>query len=245
MRSVPDGAPRCQGDGVVIDGPVDPVLGSNVDKEACIMQATTTPNLAQPRPGALGAVVAAATLAAGLAIGAFIGTNYAPVAAPAAISGSAINPSAPGLRIQRNGETGALTPADRALRAQRAGEIGAGAAPVKNNDSMTYFNALPLGGVSTHDMLRGAGGWWASAPIHRTDAFFTYAELRRAMSARVIPPAVDQTWSNLGYADLQHQAIAPVASPIDPAWLAPGYAYGKTSGGSSAGNTQRAGIAHR
>ena len=210
------------------------------------MQATSTPNLAQPRPGALGAVVAAATLAAGLAIGAFIGTNYAPAAAPAAISGSAISLSAPGLSIQRNGETGALSPADRALRAQRAGEIGAGAAPVTvTNDPMAYFNALPLGGVSSHDMLRGAGGWWASAPIHRTDAFFTYAELRRAMSARIIPPAVDQTWSNLGYADLQHQAIAPVASPIDPTWLAPGYAYGQTSGGSTAGNTQRVGVAHR
>ena len=88
------------------------------------MQATSTPALAQPKPNAFGALLGATILAVGIAAGALIGVNV-PQAADAPI---AKLDAAAALRVQRNGETGALTPAQRALIAQRHGETGAAAA---------------------------------------------------------------------------------------------------------------------
>lgn len=89
------------------------------------MQATSTPALAQPKPSALGALTAAAILVVGIGAGAFIGVNAAATTSTA-VSGPAIDAAA-ALRVQRNGETGALTPAQRALVDQRRGETGAAA----------------------------------------------------------------------------------------------------------------------
>jgi hypothetical protein len=90
------------------------------------MQATSTPALARPKPSAFGALTAAVILAVGIGAGAIIGVNLAKAeaVAPAAEFGSHVN----ALRLQRNGETGALTPAQRSLLDQRRGETGAAAA---------------------------------------------------------------------------------------------------------------------
>ena len=161
------------------------------------MHATSTPTLAQPRPGAFGAIVAATTLAAGLAIGAFIGTNLAPAAAPAALSGPAISAGNLALQGQRNGETGALSLAERALLAQRQGEINAGAIARPVTDPMAYFNSLSFGVISSHDAARGAAGWWASAPSAQISAFLHYADVRRQMAGNAVASPVDSSccWS--------------------------------------------------
>ena len=88
------------------------------------MQATSTPALAQPKPNAFGAILGAGILAVGITAGALIGVNL-PQAADAPTA--KVDPAA-ALRVQRNGETGALTPAQRSLIEQRRGETGAAAA---------------------------------------------------------------------------------------------------------------------
>jgi len=185
------------------------------------MHATSTPTLAQPRPGAFGAVVAATTLAVGLAIGALIGTQLAvPAAGPAALSGQAITAGSLALQGQRNGETGALSPAQRALLAQRQGEITAGSIARPATDPMSYFNGLPLGvAPSTLNGAPGAAGWTAISPSVKVSAFLHYADVRRQMAGRSAV-AIDRTWLYLGYADLQRQ-------------------------GGATGDTQQVGVAHR
>ncbi|MEO5885773.1 MAG: hypothetical protein ABIQ58_09695 [Candidatus Limnocylindrales bacterium] len=150
------------------------------------MHATSTPTLAQPKPNAFGAFVAAAALAVGIAAGAIAAVNLAP-AAGTAVSNPAISTGA-GLSIQRNGETGALSAAQRSLQEQRQGEIGAGAAAAApavqpadvmakfnglgrsvtpavpalgGRDGTAYWNSYSLSGISAHDALRGSLGWYA------------------------------------------------------------------------------------
>lgn len=92
------------------------------------MQATSTPALAQPKPSAFGALTAAIVLAVGIGAGAVIGVNLAQSNAIAPAAGLDYGSHSYALRVQRNGETGALTPAQRSLLDQRHGETGAAAA---------------------------------------------------------------------------------------------------------------------
>lgn len=95
------------------------------------MQATSTPQLAQSKPNALGAFLAAVTLAVAIVAGVVISVSLAPASdvAPAP-AGATILPDNGALRITRAGEIGAATPAQRGLALQRRGEIMTGAGSV-------------------------------------------------------------------------------------------------------------------
>jgi hypothetical protein len=104
------------------------------------MQATSTPQLAQSKPNALGAFLAAVTLAVAIVAGVVISVNVAPAAVVTpAQPGAAILPDNGALRITRAGEIGAATAAERSLAEQRRGEIMAGAGTV---DAVTPAGAL-------------------------------------------------------------------------------------------------------
>jgi hypothetical protein len=94
------------------------------------MQATSTPQLAQPKLNAFGAFLGAVTLAVGIVAGALIGVNLAPAVSVAPVAGG-ISPENAALQVQRNGETGAMTPAQRSLIEHRRGEIISGAGAVE------------------------------------------------------------------------------------------------------------------
>ena len=95
------------------------------------MQATSTPQLAQPKLNALGAFLAAVTLAVAIVAGVVISVSLAPASDVTPTQpGAAILPDNGALRITRAGEIGAATPAQRGLLLQRRGEIMTGAGAV-------------------------------------------------------------------------------------------------------------------
>jgi hypothetical protein len=92
------------------------------------MQATSTPQLAQPKLNALGAFLAAVTLAVAIVAGVVISVSLAPATVVTPTQpGAAILPDNGALRITRAGEIGAATAAERSLAEQRRGEIMTGA----------------------------------------------------------------------------------------------------------------------
>jgi hypothetical protein len=126
------------------------------------MQATSTPQLAQSKPNAFGAFLAAVALAAAIVAGVVISVNLAPatVVTPAQ-PGAAILPDNGALRITRAGEIGAATAAQRSLAAQRRGEIMTGAQTfpgvADNNMSDAALDALAPSHAS---QFRGDRGYW-------------------------------------------------------------------------------------
>jgi hypothetical protein len=92
------------------------------------MQATSTPQLAQSKPNALGAFLAAVALAVAIVAGVAISVSLAPATSVTSTQpGAAILPDNGALRITRAGEIGAATAAERSLAEQRRGEIMTGA----------------------------------------------------------------------------------------------------------------------
>src|SRR5215204_3235259 len=85
-----------------------------------VMQATSTPTLAQHKSSGFAAIVGAAVLAAAVGVGALIGANLSTLVAPTA--GYDANVAAYALGVQRSGEIGAMTQAQRGLLLQRQGE---------------------------------------------------------------------------------------------------------------------------
>jgi hypothetical protein len=137
------------------------------------MQATSTPQLAQPKLNALGAFLGAVTLAVGILAGTVIGVALAPDSSVAPVAGG-ISPDNGALRIQRSGEIGAMTAAERSLLEQRRGEINAGVPPFAGaaENNMSDAAAGALKGTQVNQ-FRGDRGYWRNHAQEKPSRFDT------------------------------------------------------------------------
>lgn len=125
------------------------------------MQATTSPKLIDQQPAALAVLATIVIFAVGVALGAVMDLDlkFAPAAAVTAPDTS--YDYVEGLR----GQAGAFGAPDTSYDAVEKLRAQSGV-----TEDLTGRSGFPstrgsrTPGVSQHDQLRGAGGWWASAP---------------------------------------------------------------------------------